>query len=221
MKPPPRRVGVLGGTFNPVHFGHLRSAEEIAESLELDQVLFIPSAEPPHKGRADLAPARHRLAMVRLAVARNPRFRASAVEVERGGPSYSVDTLRQLRRRLGPETALFFFLGLDAFREIGTWKEFHEIFGLADLVVTSRPPDPLPPSVETLPVAVQPHFCYRRRRGWIHRSGHKILFRSVTPLDISASDIRAHLAHGRSVRYLLPPSVEAYVARHRLYRKRD
>jgi len=215
-----RRVGVFGGTFNPIHLGHLRSAEELAEDLDLDEVLFIPSARPPHKPATQLAPARHRLAMVRLAVARNPRFRASAIEVERGGRSFSVDTLRSLQRRLGPDAALYFFLGLDAFRDLGTWRSFAEIFGLADLVVTSRPPEVLPPVVEALPVAVQPHFCYRPRRGWIHRSGHKILFRSVTPLDISASDIRARLSRGRSIRYLVPPAVETYLDRHRLYRKR-
>ena len=212
------RIGVFGGSFNPIHFGHLRSAEEIAEGLGLERVLFIPAAEPPHKRRATLVEASHRLAMVRLAVAGNPRFRASGLEIERGGRSYSVDTLRHLRRRLGPEARVFFFLGLDAFREIDSWKEYAEIFALADLVVTSRPPDDeVPPRADLLPVAVRAHFCYRPTRGWVHRSGHSILFRSVTSLAISASQIRSRLAKRRSIRYLVPPSVERYIARHQLY----
>lgn len=213
------RIGVFGGTFDPIHLGHLRSAEEIGENLDLERVLFIPSAEPPHKRRTDLAPAAHRLAMVRLAIAGNPRFRASSLEVRRGGRSYSVDTLRQLRRQLGESADLYFFLGLDAFREIESWREYPEVFSLAHLVVTSRPPDDATPSPEAMPVAVRRQFCYRPRRGWIHPSGHKILFRSVTPLAISASQIRARLSHRRSIRYLVPQSVERYIARHRLYRR--
>ena len=214
-----RHVGVFGGTFDPIHHGHLRSAEEIAEDLGLERVLFVPSAEPPHKKRSNLAGAAHRLAMVRLAVRGNPLFRASDLEARRGGRSYSVDTLRQVQRRLGGDAEIHFFMGLDAFREIETWKNFGEIFALANVVVTSRPPEAVEPIVETLPVAVQAHFCYRRGRGWIHRSGHTILFRPVTPLDISASDIRARVARRQSIRYLLPPSVERYIDRHRLYRK--
>jgi nicotinate-nucleotide adenylyltransferase len=215
----PARVGVLGGTFDPIHYGHLRSAEEIAENLALESVLFVPSSQPPHKRRHNLAAADHRLAMVRLAVAGNPRFRASGVEVERGGRSYSVDTLRHLRRRLGDAAEIYFVLGLDAFREIESWKDYTEVFGLANLVVTSRPPEAVEPSPELLPVAVRAHFCYRPRRGWIHPSGHTILFRSVTPLAISASDIRARLSRHRSIRYLVPPSVERYVVRHQLYQR--
>lgn len=211
------RVGVFGGTFNPIHNGHLRSAEEIAENLGLSQVLFIPSAEPPHKSRRNLAPAAHRLAMVRRAVAGNPRFRASSLEIARGGRSFSVDTLRELHRRLGGEASLYFFMGLDAFRDIHSWKEYGEIFSLAHVVVTSRPPDTVDPADAELPVAVRAQFCYRPRRGWIHRSGHSILFRSVTALEISASDIRSRLARRSSIRYLVPSSVERYIARHHLY----
>jgi nicotinate-nucleotide adenylyltransferase len=213
------RIGILGGTFNPIHLGHLRSAEEIAEDLELERVLFIPSAEPPHKGRSNLAPAPHRMAMVRLAIARNPRFRASAVEIERGGRSYSVETLRQLRTRLGSEYELYFILGLDAFREIESWKEYAAIFALAHLVVISRPPAVLEAKRARVPVAVRSQFCYRPRRGWIHRSGHTVLFRSVTPLAISASDIRSRLLRRGSIRYLVPPPVERYIARHGLYQR--
>jgi len=215
------RIGILGGTFNPIHYGHLRSAEEIAADLRLERVLFVPSSEAPHKTRVGLAPATHRLAMVRLATAGNPRFRTADLEVKRGGRSYSVDTLRELRRRLGDDAELDFLIGLDAFRQIDSWKEYAEIFSLVDLVVTSRPPEEISRRATLPPVAVRRDFCYRAGRGWVHRSGHTILFRSVTALDISASDIRSRLARRESIRYLVPPAVERYIARHRLYSKRS
>lgn len=214
-----RRIGIFGGTFNPIHFGHLRSAEEIAESLDLERVLFIPSSEPPHKRRAEVAEARHRLAMVRLALADNARFRASDVEVRRGGRSYSVDTLRHLQRRHGDGVRFFFFLGLDAFAEIDAWKEFREIFTLADLVVISRPPEIVPPPPRRLPAAVRREFRSTTGKRWIHRSGRPVSFLAVTPLDVSSSRIRHLIGRGQSIRYLVPPAVERYIARHDLYRR--
>src|SRR5262249_30226755 len=127
QRPPFRRIGILGGTFNPIHLGHLRSAEEVCEQQGLDRVLFIPSATPPHKRAGGLVAARHRLAMVKLAIAGNPRFRVSTVEIDRGGRSFSVDTLRMLHARM-PRTSFTFILGIDAFREIATWKEYTSIF---------------------------------------------------------------------------------------------
>lgn len=213
-----QRLGVFGGTFNPVHLAHLRCAEELAETLRLDRVLFIPSASPPHKKPAGLARAHHRLAMVRLAVTGNPRFQASAVEIERGGRSYSVDTLRHLRQRSSPAAEFFFLVGLDAFRELETWKEHAEIFSLAHVVVATRPPDVASPTRSLLPIAVRDRFCYDpSSEGFINRSGNRVLFRHVTALDISASAIRARLARGQSVRYLLPPAVHRYIAAHGLY----
>ncbi|GIW41050.1 MAG: putative nicotinate-nucleotide adenylyltransferase [Candidatus Binatia bacterium] len=218
----PRRLGIFGGTFNPVHLGHLRTAEEIREELELDRVWFVPAASPPHKRGDDLAPARHRMAMVRLAVADNPAFEASALEVRRRGRSYSVDTLRQLRRRFGSSTELFFVLGLDAFLEIETWKEYEKLFTLCHLVVTTRPPRTQPElRSELFPVAVRGEFCYEPgQKGFVHREGKRVLFRSVTALDISASRVRQLLRAGKSVRYLVPDTVAAYIARHRLYEPR-
>jgi nicotinate-nucleotide adenylyltransferase len=212
------RLGLFGGSFNPIHLAHLRCAEEIGEALALDRVVFIPSASPPHKPGHSLVAAEHRLAMVRGAVRGNPRFRVSAMELSRGGHSYTVDTLRVLRRRLGPAATLYFLLGADAFSELATWKEYDAIFSLAHLVVLSRPPYPARPPVARLPVAVRRGFCYRASHdGLIDAEGHQILFRTVTPLDISASDIRARVARGQSVRYLVPDTVARYIAHHRLY----
>ena len=214
------RIGIFGGTFNPIHLGHLRSAEEVCEEQGLDHVLFIPSARPPHKETGVLVASEHRLAMVRLAIARNPRFRVSTVEIERGGCSYSVDTLRTLRTRL-PAAEFSFIMGLDTFGEIATWKEYESIFTLCDLVVTSRPPFDEVPLRAALPVAVRPQFCYRiTTRILEHRTGHRIIFQRINDLAISASSIRQRFHRGLSVRYLVPASVEQYIVRHQLYVRR-
>ncbi len=212
------RIGILGGTFNPIHLGHLRSAEEVREAQRLDRVLFIPSASPPHKRRDGLASAEHRLAMVRRAVAGNPFFTVSTIEVERTGHSYSVDTLRALRMRT-PRAAFSFIMGLDAFREIDTWKDYETLFGLCDLVVTSRPPREETPLADLLPVAVRDQFCYADG-ALTHRTGNRILYQRISGLDISASSIRQRLGAGLSIRYLVPLSVERYIARHGLYGRR-
>ncbi|MCK6554355.1 nicotinate-nucleotide adenylyltransferase [Candidatus Binatia bacterium] len=211
------RIGILGGTFNPIHLAHLRCAEEVGQAQALDRVLFVPSATPPHKGADNLAPAAARLAMVRLAIAGNPRFRVSTLEIDRGGRSYSVDTLLALRAAM-PEAHLTFILGMDAFREIETWKRYAQLFELCDLVVTSRPPLPDPPARLILPVAVRRQFWYQPEQGILeHHRGTKVIFQPITALDISASAIRQRLATGASVRYLVPDSVLRYIRRHGLY----
>lgn len=212
------RIGVFGGTFDPIHVAHLRCAEEAREQLGLDRVLFVPAADPPHKAGRRIAAAHHRLAMVKLAAAGNPRFRISTVEMERRGPSYTVDTLRSLRLRLSPGARLVLLLGLDAFRELDTWKEYRRLFTLADLAVWTRPPGGARATRALLPVAARREFCYAKdQRTLIHHTGTRIQFLTVTALDISASDIRRRLRRGQSVRYLLPPAVERYVTREGLY----
>ncbi len=217
----PLRLGVFGGTFDPIHVGHLRCAEEAGEQLGLDRILLVPAADPPHKQHGRVTPARHRLAMVKLAAAGNPRFRVSSIEIERSGPSYTVDTLRSLRLRFGPAARLTLLIGLDAFRDLGTWKDYRTLFELADLAVWSRPPGSFRRPRALLPVAARGDFCYSEdQTTLIHRTGTRIQFLTVTALDISASDIRVRLQRGRSVRYLLPSAVERYVAREGLYRGR-
>ncbi len=214
------RVGIFGGTFNPIHLAHLRSAEEVREAQRLDRVLFIPSAKPPHKPQDGLVSTPHRLAMVKLAIAGNRRFRVSTIEIDRGGRSYSVDTVHALRAQL-PRAQFSFILGIDAFREIATWKDYRSLFALCDLVVTSRPPHAAPLTAAALPVAVRPEFCYRTSiKALEHCTGHRIFFQRVSGLDISASGIRRRLGRGLSVRYLVPAAVERYITRHRLYARR-
>jgi nicotinate-nucleotide adenylyltransferase len=217
---PLTRIGILGGTFNPIHLAHLRSAEEVREAQRLDAVLFIPSATPPHKRADGLMTAAHRLAMVRLAIRGNPHFHVSALEIERRGRSYSVDTLRALRARL-PRARFFFILGMDAFREIGTWRDYQSIFALCNLVVTSRPPCDDPALLTALPVAVRTQFCYRPSGKRLeHRTGNQVIFQRITDLDISATAIRHRLYRGCSIRYLVPTNVERYIRQHRLYARR-
>ncbi len=188
-------IGILGGTFDPIHLAHLRSAEEAREALALERVLFVPAAEPPWKrGRA--APFADRLEMVRLALAPNPAFEACEIEGERPGPSYTVDTLRELARRL-PGRRLWFILGADAFAEIGSWHRASELYGLAGFCVVARP---------GFEVAAPAPGCeVRVLRG--------------TLLEISASDVRARAARRASLRYLVPDAVIDYIDKHHLYRE--
>jgi nicotinate-nucleotide adenylyltransferase len=219
--PAGERIGVFGGTFDPIHIAHLRSAEEAREQLGLDRVLFVPAADPPHKTRRITAAA-HRLAMVRLAIAGHPAFRVSTLEIDRGGRSYTVDTLRALRERLPADTALTLLIGWDAFLEISTWKQYRTLFELAGVAVWTRPPHAVRAPRALLPVAARRDFCYGQDHQTLrHRTGNQVRFLTVTALDISASAIRLRLRRGQSIRYLVPLGVERYVSRHRLYARRQ
>lgn len=211
------KIGLFGGTFDPIHWGHLRSAEEAREAFGLDRVLFIPAAEPPHKREEVATPARDRANMVRLAIARHPRFGLSDVEIARGGRSYTIDTLRHFRSRR-PRHAYYFIIGLDAFWEIGSWKEYEQLFSFCHFIVTSRPGADSG-RFGRLPVALQKLFCYdRKKKAYRHGSGTYVFFLKLTDIAISASDIRRRMRAGGSIRYLVPPEVERYIRRRRLYR---
>ncbi len=202
------RVGIFGGTFNPIHLGHLRAAEEVTEALDLERMIFVPSAQPPHKRSSDedpIAPAAERLAWIRAALRDHARFEVDAIEVERGGSSYSVDTLRALRSRAGREPPVF-TIGHDAFVEVGTWREPEALFELTHFAVIARPPTPAGTLEDWIPKCVRdevdlaPDGLSGRHR----RAGTWIRLLEIRALDVSASDIRARLRDGRSVRYLLP-----------------
>jgi nicotinate-nucleotide adenylyltransferase len=216
------RIGLFGGTFDPIHWGHLRSAEEVSETFDLDRILFIPASIPPHKRGQTATPARDRLQMVRLAAAKNPRFRVSTVEISRPGVSYSIDTIRHFAARKGKEDSLFFIIGLDAFREIGSWKDFTEIFPLCDFIVTSRPGSKDSDPLRGTGVAVKKLFCYdRKRRNYKHWSGTRIFFIKLTDIAISASRIRERVKEGKSIRYLVPWGVETYIKNRGLYQNHE
>ena len=213
------KIGLFGGTFDPIHWGHLRSAEEVCEAFALDRVLFVPTARPPHKRGQTMAPAQDRLSMVRLAVADNPRFVVSTVEIRRAGISYTIDTLRDFTSRNRPRDSYYFILGLDAFREIDTWKDFQQLFPLCNFIVTSRPGSRDSNPLQGTSVAVRRLFCYdSEQRVNRHRSGTTLHFLKLTDFAISASNIRAKVNQGKSIRYLLPAAVEAYIKKRGLYR---
>lgn len=212
-----RPVGVYGGTFNPIHVGHLRAAEEAGEALGLERVLFVPSAVPPHKSEEPgdvIAPGPARLAWVRLAIADNPRFAADPIEVERGGASYLVDTLRALRERLaGDGEEPVFLVGSDAFAEMGTWRAPRELFGLAHLAVIVRPGGRAGRLADWLPGEVRDlvELASDGRSGRHRSAGTWLRTVEIAGFDVSASDLRRRLHEGRSVRYLLPEPVRAAV----------
>jgi len=211
-----RRVGLFGGTFNPIHLGHLRGVEEIREAFQLEEVIFIPSSIPPHKVTEKIIDAKHRLEMVRLATSCNPHFSTSDVELSRSGKSYSIDTIRFFREK--HQNALFFILGRDAFVEIETWKEFQNLFSFCHFIVMARPGSNILSS--TLPEALIPNFRYDpEEKAWTHLSGHLIYLREILFLDISSTKIRELIQGGKSARYLIPNEVEAYIQKQGLYRK--
>jgi nicotinate-nucleotide adenylyltransferase len=218
-------LGVFGGTFDPIHLGHLRAAEEAAERLALERVLFVPSADPPHKEGAaadPLAPAELRLEWVRLAIEGNPRFAAEPLEVERGGRSYSVDTLRALGARLAPARPVF-LIGHDAFALIDTWRDPEAIFALAHVAVIPRPGVGAPSLAsgslaDWLPKLVREQVeLAPDGRSAEHPAGTWIRLLEIATLDVSASDLRARLRAGRSVRYLLPEAVREAVTKSGVY----
>ncbi len=215
-----KRIGLFGGTFNPIHYGHLRPAEEIGDRLRLDPILFIPASDPPHKGKKDLLPASVRAEMVRLAIADNPRFSFSDAEITRPGKSYSVETIPHFQRLWGADAELYFILGLDAFLEIGTWKDPAILFTLCHFVILTRPGFEKIFTPEHLPVDLVSDFCYDPRKdGYMHKSGFGVFPREITALDISSTKIRDIVRRGASIRYLVPPAVEKFIAEQGFYQK--
>ena len=217
-KKKPQSLGLFGGTFNPIHYGHLRSAEEVAEALNLGHIWFIPAAFPPHKAPEDVTPFEVRLAMTRLAVGRHPRLSVSDVEGRRQGRSYSIDTLRHFRQELGPDRELFFILGLDAILDIASWKDYQELFTLSHFVVLDRPGYDRNELGELLRRQVHPDFkSLSSVSGFQHPGGCQVLFQATTLMDISATRIRNLVRQGSSIRYLLPESVRRFILKNRLY----
>lgn len=207
------RIGLFGGSFNPIHLGHLRAAEEDREALRLDLVYFIPAAAPPHKPSGGLASAEHRLQMVRVATRGNRHFMVSEAEVRRSGPSYTIDTIRYFLATMRGQQELHLIMGEDQFAELTTWKEAEEMVRLTSLAVHTRQPAGALDYVATID-----HFGYTPEQDhYVHPSGHTLSFIPTTFLPISATLIRRKLAARESVRYLVPDDVADYIQRHALY----
>ena len=201
------RIGILGGTFDPVHLGHLLIAEESRSCLQLDQVLFVPAGRPWLKEGQPLTEAHHRVRMVELAISSNPHFQVRRDEVDRPGLSYTVDTLKELRSEVSAGAELFFILGLDAFESFHRWKEPERILELCRLLVVSRP-----------------GYADEERDRLLARyreHGDRICLLRVNSVDFSATEIRRRAAEGVSFRYQAPEAVERYILEQGLYRGRE
>lgn len=212
-----QRLGILGGTFNPIHNGHLRIAAAMRQRCALDRVLFIPAATPPHKELASDVAFTDRAAMVAAAIADVDAYALSDIENRRPGKSYSVDTLRQLHESC-PGTELYFLIGMDSFCDLASWREYAQIFALTHLVVAARPGVVCDDLMLRLPVAVRDEFWYDTSACELrHQSGNRVIFLPDTAVAVSSSLIRARLAAGDSITELVPAPVAAYIAAHGLY----
>jgi nicotinate-nucleotide adenylyltransferase len=217
--PGEKGIGLFGGTFDPVHHGHLRAGEEIRQAFSLAWVEFMPARTPPHKTDHPITEVKHRIAMLRLAVEGNPYFRVSEVEASREGVSYLVDTLKAYRAHYPPEVSLYFIMGMDSFQEIATWHRYSELFALSHFIVISRPGYERPALSDVVAEEVASSFLDSRQgeEQIEHVSGHRVHFCETTLLDIAASRLRAWISEEKSVRYLIPEAVWDYVQEHGLY----
>lgn len=198
-------IGILGGTFDPVHIGHLVVAKEVTDRLSLDEVVFIPAGQPWLKADSRILDAGHRVQMVRLAIAGKPRFRLSTMEIERAGPTYSVDTIRELRQKLGAGDELYFILGWDNLEQLPRWRQPELLISMCRLVAVPRVGFPVPELAsvdEAIPGLIQ-----------------RVIMLDKPQIDISASVIRQRVRQGLPISNLVPEAVEKYIKEHGLYRK--
>ena len=191
------RIGVMGGTFDPIHHGHLVAASEVAQSFDLDEVIFVPTGRPWQKD--DVSASEHRYLMTVIATASNPRFTVSRVDIDRAGPTYTIDTLRELKKQR-PAAELFFITGADAIAQILSWRDHDELWDLAHFVAVSRPGHVL--STAGLPT-------------------DDVSQLEIPALAISSTDCRERVEHGNPVWYLVPDGVVQYIAKHHLYRSKE
>jgi nicotinate-nucleotide adenylyltransferase len=212
-------IGLFGGTFDPVHFGHLRLATELAEAFHLDQVIFVPAGLPYHRGRSAHATSEQRLTMLKLATARDARFDVDDRELRREGPTYTYDTLLEVRKERGAELPIVFLVGSDTFAKIDTWHRWTELFDLAHFAVAIRANDE---TWQTRGPGAFPRDAWPRitlnPRELVSAPSGKVVTFSMTPIAISSSAIRTLAGEGASIRYLSPDPVVEFVRSHDLYR---
>lgn len=208
------RIGILGGTFDPVHLGHLRAVEEVREKLDLKRVILLPANIPPHKRDAKITPAEDRLRMLQLAVEDNRFLEVSDAEIKRGGVSYTIETIMEFERT-GDD--IFYLLGVDSFHEIDSWHRYEELFEHANFVVMERPSKRRFMGIESFPERIRKDFVQVGERIFKHTSSKLVYVIPVTQIDVSSSFIRECLKRGQSIKYLVPEKVETYIYQRRLY----
>lgn len=212
-------LAIFGGTFNPVHYGHLRGAQEVLVSIKADKVIFIPVAKPPHKDTVELASSDHRMEMLRLAIDGEPVLALSDVEISRGGISYTIDTINEILALYTPEPTLSLIIGTDSFNELSSWHRYEDILRLVDIVVIGRPGERVETIEDVLPVELASSFCYDSKVGaFVNPKGRTITFLDSAQMDISSSMIREFVGRGESVRHLTPDKVVDYIEKNALYR---
>ncbi len=223
MKENHRKIGLFGGTFNPVHLGHLRAAEEIREVLGFDLVYFIPAYVPPHKEASDIISGADRLKMLELATRGNPFFKVSDVELKRGGQSYTIDTLRYFSSTF-PDIELYFILGTDLFSEIDTWKDYKRLFETSNFAVIIRPGF-YEDFSSMFPLALKDEFRYYKKENglttYLHKSSKVLQLVEINGFQVSSSRIRDLIKGCKSIKYLVPGEVESYIQANKLYVKEE
>ena len=216
-----QRIGILGGTFNPIHNGHLAAAEEVRLRLKLDMILFVPSFLPPHKQEETVPPAEQRLEMVRLAIAGNAHFALSDIEIQRGGASYTVDTIEALRRAWS-DAELYFIIGIDAFLDIQAWRQWRKLLSLCHFVVIARPGyrfgDLIRLDFLNSAAAELLKIDQGAVPGVVVNAGAFSIYLENLPLhDISSTEIRKAVKQGKDIKYFLPDTVLTYIIKARIY----
>lgn len=199
------KIGIMGGTFDPIHYGHLVTAEGVRAEFNLDYVMFVPAGNPPHKKGYKITDPQHRYLMTVLATVTNPFFEVSRIEIERQGFSYTVDTIKELKKRFPTDTELYFITGADAVLEILTWKEVDRLLAMCKFVAATRPGYEIPELNKKIAEIEKTY-------------SHKIFLVEVPAMAISSTDIRRRVSEGRPIKYLLPESVEYYILKNNLYK---
>ena len=209
-------IGLLGGTFNPIHFGHLRMAQELADALNLAEVRFIPSANPPHK-TAPTVPAQQRAEMVQLAIADNPLFKLDTLELNRQGASYTIDTLISLREELGENVSICLIMGSDAFSKLDSWHRWAELLNYCHIILVQRPDSQSQTKLsDQLTAFLSTHYT-ENVDDLVEKSAGYIHMQQITAQDISATNVRKKLTSDKSAKYLVPEQVLAYIKQQHLY----
>lgn len=198
------KIGILGGTFDPIHFGHLFIAQTALDRLGLNKIIFIPTGKPPHKKERLITDSYNRIDMLNLATKSNPQFETSFIEINREKTSYTIDTIKELQLNYGEDTDIYFITGTDAFIDIETWKEYKELLSIAKFIVMTRQ-------------ILNSELLDEKIELFIKKYGANITKIEIPTLDISSTDIRRRMKEGNSIKYLLPESVEKYILKNRLY----